>query len=68
MILSDHSFEYEGHTVNYLVLGDKSQAIKLFFTKQSNGYLIRINEKRNCGLDIAFNNLKEGSEVNFWRS
>ena len=46
LVLSNHSVESWGNTENYLVLGDLSQAIKLFFTKQSTGYLIRLNEKR----------------------
>jgi len=43
-----------------------SNAVKLFFSKQSTGYLIRLDSDRKKGLDVAFNKLEKGTEVVSW--
>ena len=52
--------------MNYYVLGDRSKAVKLHFSKQSTGYLIRLDSDKKKGLDVAFNKLEAGTEVNSW--
>ena len=65
-MLSKESEEVAGRTINRFEIGDSSNALKFFMTRQSTGYFIRFDNNRKYGLDVKEEKYNEGNEVYSW--
>lgn len=68
MVKTSDEYLHEGTPVDWFTVGDRNNAIEVFFEKHKNGVFFRMDHRSDEGaLDCAKGQYHEGNDVVAWR-